>query len=102
MVELLRYANRAKVAEALGVSRATTSMWARGRQVSPYRLREVEALLNPGPDRLDAIQAGVERVENQLVTLRAILEARTAPSALSGGDPVGDPAPPRTNGKRGR
>ena len=47
MIELLRYANRTKVAAALGVSPQSTSQWAKGRDVTPFRLRQVEDLLRP-------------------------------------------------------
>jgi transcriptional regulator with XRE-family HTH domain len=44
---LLAYANYAKVAEALLVSRASVAGWAKGRNVTPYRLRQLEQLLRP-------------------------------------------------------
>lgn len=47
MVDLLTYANRAKVADALRVSRASVSRWAKGKDVTPYRVRQVEQLLRP-------------------------------------------------------
>lgn len=47
MVELLTYANYAKVGAALGVSRNAVSEWARGNDVTPYRVRQVRDLLRP-------------------------------------------------------
>lgn len=44
---LLTYANYAKVGEALRVSRASVAEWAKGRSVTPYRLRQLEQLLRP-------------------------------------------------------
>lgn len=44
---LLAYANYAKVANALLVSRAAVAEWAKGRSVTPYRLRQLEQLLRP-------------------------------------------------------
>lgn len=46
-VALLRYANYAKVAAALDVSRATVAEWAKGRGVNPLRARQLEQLLRP-------------------------------------------------------
>ena len=47
---LLTYANYAKVAGALLVSRAAVADWAKGRSVTPYRLRQLEQLLRPDLD----------------------------------------------------
>ena len=44
---LLAYANYAKVAAALLVSRAAVADWAKGKSVTPYRLRQLEQLLRP-------------------------------------------------------
>ena len=46
-VAMLRYANYAKVAEALLVSRASVADWAKGKSVTPYRVRQLEQLLRP-------------------------------------------------------
>ena len=46
-VALLRYANYAKVGEALLVSRAAVADWAKGKGVTPYRIRQLEQLLRP-------------------------------------------------------
>jgi DNA-binding transcriptional regulator YdaS (Cro superfamily) len=58
MRRLLRYANFAKVANALGVSRASVAEWAKGHNVSPYRLQQIESLLIPGHD--ESAPAGAE------------------------------------------
>ena len=47
MRELLAYAAYHKVAAALGVSRTSVSQWAKGRDVTPYRVRQVRDLLRP-------------------------------------------------------
>ena len=47
MKGLLAYANLAKVAAAIGVSRQTVAHWARGLDVNPRRLHQVEDLLRP-------------------------------------------------------
>lgn len=61
MIELLRYASQSKVAAALGVSKTTTGQWARGRDVTPYRLRQVRDLLRP-PEAEPPAPVWVERV----------------------------------------
>ena len=45
MQRLLTYASYAKVGRALGVSRATVSEWAAGRDVNPKRLEQVRELM---------------------------------------------------------
>lgn len=47
MAELLTYANYAKVGKALNVSRNAVRQWARGKDVTPYRVRQVRDLLRP-------------------------------------------------------
>jgi transcriptional regulator with XRE-family HTH domain len=76
MIELMRYASQAKVAAALGVSRQTTGQWARGRDVTPYRLRQVRDLLRP-PAPEPPAPAWVERVLASLM-LREAREGVTA------------------------
>ena len=44
MAVLLRYANYQKVGDALGVGRAAVQKWAKGRNVGPYQLEQVERL----------------------------------------------------------
>jgi transcriptional regulator with XRE-family HTH domain len=87
MVELLRYASRAKVATALGVSRTTTGQWARGKDVTPYRLRQVRDLLRPpepeppAPAWVERLLAGLmllEQRENVSADELAAAEARAA------------------------
>lgn len=45
MQELLAFANYSKVARALDVSKSAVSDWANGRDVTPFRLEQVERLL---------------------------------------------------------
>lgn len=72
MRELLRYANYAKVAEALGVSRSSVAEWAKGRDVSPYRLRQVESLLipeheeTPRPEWAEGLEAQMSQVTTKI------------------------------------
>jgi len=115
MRELLRYANYAKVAAAIGVTRAAVAEWAKGRDVSPYRLHQVEELLTPGQhesapawaealaDRaVDRILSGVlapGQVQDVLAVI-AELERVVRQRDATSGDPNGalDPgesAPPR-------
>lgn len=42
---LLKLANYARVAEVLGVSRASVAPWAKGQQVTPWQLRRLQELL---------------------------------------------------------
>jgi hypothetical protein len=85
MIELLRYASQAKVAAALGVSRTTTGEWARGRNVTPFRLRQVEDLLRPQR----AGEAALDPTNGELLTeMRAIRrllqrQAKPAPAPLT-------------------
>lgn len=60
MIDLMRYASQAKVAVALGVSKTTTGDWAKGRGVTPFRLRQVRDLLRP--ETVDAPPMWVERL----------------------------------------
>lgn len=95
MMALLRYANYAKVAAALGVSRASVADWAAGRHVTPARLHAVRKLMNAenappaeadGAYRKVAIEAA-EEVVRRLVTPEVVeraalrLEARLAETA---------------------
>lgn len=68
MVELMAYASPSKVAAALGVSKTSTGKWAKGENVTPYRLRQVRNLLRPPapaqvPDWAERILAGVMAIE---------------------------------------
>lgn len=115
MRELLRYANYAKVAGALGVSRTSVAAWAKGRDVSPFRLRQVEGLLLPEREEaptpewaqglredVAAIRSGVESEAIGLAALRAVLESIGARLPPPADDPLDDPAPPLRAGRRGR
>lgn len=89
MGELLQYANLAKVASALNVSRQSVADWARGKNVTPFRLRQVEDLLRPqrvGESVLDpttgelltemrAIRRLLQRREKPALTVEAIVSA---------------------------
>jgi transcriptional regulator with XRE-family HTH domain len=81
MQELLTYANHSKVGRAIGVSRTTVSEWAKGRDVTPYRLTQVEQLLGPPPvdiaTRLQEVLAAVADAER-----RVISEVRQSREAL--------------------
>lgn len=54
MAALLRYANYAKVARDLDVSRTTVMRWARGEAVTPWQLRRVRDLF--GVNENDPLQ----------------------------------------------
>ena len=85
MAELLQYANLAKVASALNVSRQSVADWARGRNVTPFRLRQVEDLLRPQR----AGEAALDPTNGELLTeMRAIRrllqrQAKPAPAPLT-------------------
>jgi transcriptional regulator with XRE-family HTH domain len=75
MVDLLRYANYRKVADALRVSKTAVSNWARGRDVNPLRVRQVRDLLRPEtareaapPEWAERLQAQVEAIAGGLPT----------------------------------
>ena len=76
---LLAYANYAKVAGALLVSRATVADWAKGKSVTPYRLRQLEQLLRPDldiakappPDWARALQETVDSIHARQDTIMA-------------------------------
>lgn len=71
MVDLLRYANYSRVAKALNVSKNAVSEWAHGRDVSPYRVRQVRDLLRPPqpepqpPEWAERLLAGVMVLERK-------------------------------------
>ena len=72
-VAMLRYANYAKVAEALLVSRASVADWAKGKSVTPYRVRQLEQLLRPDlqaqQERPPAWAEGLEgRIADEVLT----------------------------------
>lgn len=64
---LLTYANYAKVAGALHVSRAAVADWAKGMSVTPYRLHQLEQLLRPDlQTQKEAAPPWAERLEDKL------------------------------------
>lgn len=68
MQQLLTYANLAKVAAALRVSRNAVSQWARGNDVTPYRVRQVRDLLRPTPADAGPIsRAEIEMLYRELL-----------------------------------
>lgn len=67
MQDLLAYASYAKVGKALGVSRNAVSLWARGKDVTPYRLNQVRQLLRP--EEIAAPPAWAERLLAGVVAL---------------------------------
>ena len=77
---LLTYANYAKVATALQVSRTAVAEWAKGRSVNPFRLRQLEQLLRPDLQIEEAPQptwAGAmeQRLTDELRRNRTLIEA---------------------------
>lgn len=111
MIDLLRYANRQKVAEALTaagyeVSRATVNRWARGKEMPPIAARLIREIFGT-PNK--AAPNGSERLEVYLLALArkrgvtweelAQAEADLTAARASAGDAewpqlVGDGAPP--------
>lgn len=79
---LLAYANYAKVAAALLVSRATVADWAKGKSVTPYRLRQLEQLLRPDleiakappPDWARALQQRVDAIYESQKVIEALVD----------------------------
>lgn len=71
MLDLLRYANYAKVAEDLGVTRQTVARWAKGESVPIWATRQVERLIVG--DRKEAPLA--EQLEGLEQRLTAAIEA---------------------------
>lgn len=93
MRELLRYANYAKVAEELGVHRATVARWAAGESVPSWAVRAVERLIvgerkeTAPPDwaerlerKMDEIRANQDTIADQ--ASRRIIEALAPPELL--------------------
>jgi hypothetical protein len=101
MVDLMRYASQAKVAAALGVSRTTTGHWAKGRDVTPYRVRQVRDLLRPETARDAApvegrLLAGTIALERKLgVTPGELAEAEAEAAVLIAHLLGGTETPPR-------
>lgn len=87
MVELLQYANLRKVADALGVSRQTTAQWARGRDVNPLRLSQVEQLLRPAPAQPEP-PAWATSLAAEMAQQRLLLEQMAARRTAEHGAPA--------------
>lgn len=70
MRELLTYANYRKVGDALGVSKTAVSQWSRGKDVTPFRVRQVRDLLRPetrrsaAPSMTRRLLAGIMALES--------------------------------------
>ena len=93
---LLAYANYAKVATALLVSRAAVADWAKGRSVTPYRLRQLEQLLRPDlqtkeaapPEWAERLEQKVDAIYERQNTVaatasRQVIEALADPERLA-------------------
>ena len=103
MIDLLRYASDRKVAVALGVKRQSVWAWARGKHVTPYRVRQVRDLLRPTqreaapPQWVERVLASLmlqesregvteaELVEAQIRAAAYLVVARRAPRAQDDG-----------------
>lgn len=78
MIELLRYANRTKVAAALKVSPQTTNQWAKGRDVTPFRLHQVEDLLRP--QRANEVDPTNGELLTEMRAIRRLLQRQAVPA----------------------
>ena len=96
MTALLRYANYAKVARDLDVSRQTVMRWAKGMAVTPWQLRRVRELYGVDTEtpplqveeRLERIESKVDAIyERQLEVAasasRQVIEALADPERLA-------------------
>lgn len=100
MVRALRFANYSRIAEELGVTRSAVARWAKGRQVTPWNLSQVEGLLGQaeraGPDwdrlmrTVDAIAEKLGVSEEQAAIASAVAELLPSPPAGSGRDLLED------------
>ena len=111
---LLTYANYAKVAAALQVSRTAVAEWAKGQSVTPYRLRQLEQLLRPDlqieepppPEWARAMHA--ELVEMILANRETVTQALAEETARYGVEralaeqPPAEPAPDKQGPQRER
>jgi hypothetical protein len=79
MIELLTYANYAKVAAALNVSRNAVSAWSRGRDVTPYRVRQVRDLLRPPSARDETEPQWARALLHQMAQAAADAQKEAAP-----------------------
>lgn len=116
MRDLLTYAAYNKVAAALNVSRNTVSLWARGVNVSPYRLRQVRDLLRPETARNATAPSWAVAMEQRLLEKleinRQLIGALGRPELLEAAErviarlealgPPDDEAPHEAGGSVGR
>lgn len=112
MVDALRYANYQSVGTAIGVTRSAVARWAKGRQVTPWNLSQVERLLGHQEAAtadwerlLRTVDAIAERVGVSLDERAAIDAAYAAQSSPpDAGTPphpeADDPAAPRHRDRR--
>jgi hypothetical protein len=75
MQELLAYANYSKIGKALGVGRGAVAEWAKGRNVTPYRVHQVWQLLGGGGRAITEGRENYESEPSWARDLRARLEA---------------------------
>lgn len=109
MRDLLAYAAYNKVAAALTVSRNTVSLWAKGRNVTPYRLRQVRDLLRPEtvkepqPEWAGAME---QRLTETILANREIVQALAEQTArigverTLGAPPPAAPSPDKRGSQR--
>ena len=112
MVALLRYADFAEVARALGTTSSAVGKWYWGKNVGAAQLLQVEVLLGTQrnaaqdvPERLDKIERYLRVMARGLPVPAAVLaEIEAAHHDVSGGAP--EPPPPgaarRKGGRRPR
>lgn len=110
MVRALRFANYTRVGESLGVTRSAVARWAKGRQVTPWNLQQVEQLLGeqkeaPRPDWAEELLVGIAAIrqsqEASSDLLAALAAVRSRPPRSDGGR-EGDHSPPRSDGRHGQ
>ena len=105
MVTALRFANYSRIAEELGVTRSAVARWAKGRQVTPWNLSQVEGLLGQREEAappewaerlmrtVDRIAAKLEVSEERAAIASAVEGLLSPPPDESDEDPpVDDPA----------
>ena len=88
LINLLRYANKTAVGEALGVSAQTVINWSEGKHPSQTRLDQIRALYglpvaSPGTTKEAAEPEWVQRLEDRLIELRENQD-RVAQEAAAG------------------
>jgi len=83
MAELLQYANLAKVASALNVSRQSVADWARGRNVTPFRLRQIEDLLRPQRAGEAVLEPTTGELLTEMRAIRRLLQRPPKPAPLT-------------------